>query len=152
VSHHWGYVSVIASAVLFGISSTLNKLALQNVSPTLVAGMIYFIGGVFLFIIHFTPLSDRILSMIATPGTEDKISRKDLGVLTLVVACGSVVAPLLLLNGLNQTTAINASLLLNAESLFTVLLARARLRRKNVFHIFLAVDYRKFYCSCPTNQ
>jgi drug/metabolite transporter (DMT)-like permease len=130
VSHHWGYVSVITSAVLFGISSTLNKITLRNVNPTLVAGMIYFIGGVFLLGIHFTRLSEKILSMIATPGTEEKISRKDLRVLTLVVTCGSVVAPFLLLNGLNQTTAINASLLLNAESLFTVLLAFAFLHER----------------------
>jgi drug/metabolite transporter (DMT)-like permease len=45
--------------------------------------------------------------------------KKDLRVLAFVIACGSVIAPLLLLNGLNQTTAINTSLLLNAESLFT---------------------------------
>jgi drug/metabolite transporter (DMT)-like permease len=95
-----------------------------------VAGMIYFIGGDLLFIIHLTPLCRRILAMTATPGTEDRISRKDLGVLALVIACGSVVAPLLLLNGLNQTTAINASLLLNAESLFTVLLAFAFLHER----------------------
>lgn len=123
MSDHWGYVSAIASAVLFGISSTLNKIALQNANPTVAAGIIYFIAGILLLGIHFTPLSERILSMTAAPGTVDKISKKDLGVLTLVVICGSVVAPLLLLNGLNQTTAINASLLLNAESLFTVLIA-----------------------------
>jgi drug/metabolite transporter (DMT)-like permease len=123
MSHHWGYVSVITSAVLFGISSTLNKIVLQNVNPTLVAGMIYFVGGVLLLGIHFTPLSEKILSMLKTPGTEEKILKKDLRVLILVIVCGSVMAPLLLLNGLNETTAINASLLLNAESLFTAFLA-----------------------------
>lgn len=128
--HHWGYISAIASAVLFGISSTLNKIALRNVNPTLVAGMIYFIGGVLLLGIHFTPLSKKILSMLTTSGTEEKIVKKDLKILTLVIVCGSVIAPLLLLNGLNQTTAINASLLLNAESLFTAFLALAFLSER----------------------
>jgi drug/metabolite transporter (DMT)-like permease len=45
-----------------------------------------------------------------------------------VVLSGSVVAPFLFLNGLNQTTAVNASLLQNAESLFTVLIAASFLR------------------------
>lgn len=123
MSHHWGYVSAIASAVLFGLSSTLNKIALENVHPTVVAGMIYFIGGLFLFGIHLTPLRERILSVFDTRETESKINAKDLRVLAAVILCGSVIAPLLLLNGLNQTTAINASLLLNAESLFTALMA-----------------------------
>jgi hypothetical protein len=30
MSHHWGYVSVIVSAILFGVSSTLNKIALEG--------------------------------------------------------------------------------------------------------------------------
>jgi drug/metabolite transporter (DMT)-like permease len=85
--------------------------------------MIYFIGGVFLFVIHLTPLCERILSALDTRETESKITTKDFRVLASVILCGSVIAPLLLLNGLSQTTAINASLLLNAESLFTALMA-----------------------------
>ena len=40
VSHHWGYVGAVISAILFGVSSTFNKIALENVNPTAVAGMI----------------------------------------------------------------------------------------------------------------
>lgn len=123
MTHHWGYVSAVVSAILFGVSSTLNKIALENVHPTVIAGMIYFIGGLFLSGIHFSPLSKKILALFESPEIESKITMKDLGVLALVISCGSIIAPLLLLNGLNQTTAINASLLLNAESLFTALLA-----------------------------
>ena len=123
MTHHWGYVSAIVSAVLFGISSTLNKITLENTPPTVVAGMIYLIGGVFLFAIHLSPLCKKILSMFETSEAEAEISRKDFRILAFVILCGSIIAPLLLLNGLNQTTAINASLLLNAESLFTFLIA-----------------------------
>ena len=139
MSHHWGYVSAIASAVLFGLSSTLNKIALENVHPTVVAGMIYFIGGVFLFVIHLTPLCERVLSALDTQETESKITAKDLRVLALVILCGSVIAPLLLLNGLNQSTAINASLLLNAESLFTALMAFVFLNERGARREYLGI-------------
>ena len=139
MTHHWGYVSAVASALLFGISSTLNKIALENVHPTLTAGMIYFIGGVFLFGIHFSPLSKRILTLFGSPEIEPKITAKDLRILAFVIICGSVVAPLLLLNGLNQTTAINTSLLLNAESLFTALIAFVFLSERGTKQEYLGI-------------
>jgi drug/metabolite transporter (DMT)-like permease len=139
MSHHWGYISAIASAVLFGISSTLNKITLQNVNPTVVAGIIYFVGGLLLFGIHLTPLCKRILSSFETPEVEAKISRKDLKILAFVILCGSITAPLLLLNGLSQTTAINTSLLLNAESLFTALMAFIFLRERGTRGEYLGV-------------
>ncbi|MCJ7424681.1 DMT family transporter [Candidatus Bathyarchaeota archaeon] len=139
MSHHWGYISAIASAVLFGISSTLNKITLQNVNPTVVAGIIYFVGGLLLFGIHLTPLCKRILSSFETPEAEAKISRKDLKILAFVILCGSITAPLLLLNGLSQTTAINTSLLLNAESLFTALMAFIFLRERGTRGEYLGV-------------
>jgi drug/metabolite transporter (DMT)-like permease len=123
MSHHWGYVSAVISAILFGVSSTLNKIALENTNPTVIAGIIYFVAGIFLFAIYLSPLHKKILTKLDTSETETKITKKDYRILTLVIICGSITAPLLLLNGLNQTTAINASLLLNGEALFTVLIA-----------------------------
>jgi drug/metabolite transporter (DMT)-like permease len=132
-------VSAVASALLFGTSSTLNKIALEDVHPTIVAGMIYFIGGVFLFGIHFSPLSKRILALFESPEIEPKITTRDFRILAFVILCGSVVAPLLLLNGLNQTTAINTSLLLNAESLFTALIAFVFLSERGVKKEYLGI-------------
>ena len=123
MSHHWGYVAAVVSAILFGVSSTLNKIALENVNPTVIAGMIYFVAGVFLFAVHLSPLCKKILTKLDTSETETKITKKDYKILALVILFGSIIAPLLLLNGLNQTTAINGSLLLNVESLFTVAIA-----------------------------
>jgi len=142
VTHHWGYVGAIVSAGLFGVSSTLNKIALETVNPLIVAGMIYFVGGVFLFGIRLSPLHRRILSLFETPTeTETKISKKDYVVLAFVILCGSIIAPFMLLYGLNETTAINTALLLNTESLFTVLIAFAFLKergaRKDYFGILL---------------
>ena len=123
MSHHWGYVAAVVSAVLFGASSTLNKIALESVNPTVIAGMIYFVAGGLLFIVHLTPLCNKILAKLDSPDTETTITKKDYRTLAFVILCGSIIAPLLLLNGLNQTTAINSSLLLNSEALFTVVIA-----------------------------
>jgi len=101
--------------------------------------MIYFIGGVFLFAIHFSPLSKKILALFESPEIEPKITTKDFRVLAFVILCGSVVAPLLLLNGLNQTTAINTSLLLNAESLFTALIAFVFLSERGTKKEYLGI-------------
>jgi len=142
VTHHWGYVGALSSAILFGISSTLNKIALESVDPMIIAGMIYLIGGVLLLAIHFTPLHKRILALFETPTeTETTISARDYRTLAFVILCGSIIAPFLLLHGLNETTAINASLLLNTESLFTVLLAflflKERGKQRDYFGILL---------------
>ncbi len=140
MTHHWGYVGAVASAVLFGVSSTLNKIALENVNPLLIAGMIYFIGGILLFGVHLSPLHRKILSLFETPTeTETKISKKDYEILAFVILCGSVIAPLMLLHGLNETTAINASLLLNTESLFTVLFAFAFLKERGAKKDYLGI-------------
>lgn len=140
MTHHWGYVGAIVSAVLFGISSTLNKIALENVNPFLIAALIYFIGGVFLFVVRLSPLNKRVLSLLETPTeTETKISSHDYATLGFVILSGAVVAPVLLLYGLAATTAINTALLLNAESLLTVLIALAFLKERGAKKDYLGI-------------
>ena len=117
-------MGALVSAVLFGLSSTLNKITLNNVNPIIVAGMIYFVGGILLFLLHASPLHKKLLAIFETKTeTEHEISKKDYKTLGLVILFGSVMAPLLLLQGLNLTTAVNASLLLTTESLFTAVIA-----------------------------
>lgn len=126
------------SAILFGASSTLNKITLEAINPLIVAGLIYFVGGIFLFIVHLSPLHRKVLSLFETPTeTETSISKKDYRILALVILCGSIIAPLMLLHGLSEITAINAALLLSTESLFTVLIAFAFLQERGA---------RKDYC------
>jgi drug/metabolite transporter (DMT)-like permease len=126
------------------MGATLNKIALKETHPTIVAGLIYLFGGLSLSLVRISPLHERIMSLLETPAkTETGIGRKDLIVLTFVILSGSTIAPYLFLNGLDQTTAINASLLQNAESLFTVLIAflflRERASRKDWIGIFFLV-------------
>jgi len=142
LSHHWGYVSALASAFLFGISSALNKVTLENVNPLIIAGTTYFIAGILLITIHVSPLHKKMLKLFETSTkTEPTISKKDYRILVFVIICGSILAPYLLLQGLNETTATNTALLLNTECLFTVLIAffflRERGDKKDYIGIFL---------------
>jgi len=144
MTHHWGYVGAIIAAILFGISSAFNKMALAKIHPLIVAGLIYFIAGIFLLLVRLSPLHRRILTLLETPTkTEPAMTGKDYLVLGLVTISGAVVAPFLFLYGLNQTTAVNASLLLNMESLFTVFIAlmffQERGVKKDYFGVLLLI-------------
>jgi len=124
MTHHYGYVGAVLAALLFGISSTLNKIALRNVHPMIVAGSIYLTAGIVLMLLRFTLLKDKILERLEFKvKTQEYFSRRDLLILTFIVLFGSFLAPLSFMFGLNKTTAVNASLLLNTETLFTVLIA-----------------------------
>ncbi|MEM0471270.1 MAG: hypothetical protein QXX84_00005 [Sulfolobales archaeon] len=71
MAHRWGYVAAISSALLFGLGATLNKIVLADVHPTVVAGAIYVFAGLFLSMVRLSPLSSRLLKILAIPtGTE----------------------------------------------------------------------------------
>jgi drug/metabolite transporter (DMT)-like permease len=131
MTHHWGYIGAILSALFFAISSTFNKIVLGELHPILVASFVYIIAGTALGIIRISPVNKRILLLLETPTlTEDKIHLKDYFILSLVIISGSLIAPLFYMYGLNLTTAVNTSLLLNTESLFTVLIALVFLKER----------------------
>lgn len=71
------------------------------------------------------------------------MERRDFEVLAFVILSGAVVAPFLFLYGLNETTAVNASLLSNTEALFTVVIAflflKERETSKNYVGILLLI-------------
>ncbi|RLF77297.1 EamA family transporter, partial [Thermococci archaeon] len=124
MTHHYGYVGAVLAALLFGISSTLSKIALRNVHPMIVAGSIYLTAGIVVMFLRFTPLKDKLLKKLEFKvKTQEFFSRRDFLILTFIVFFGSFLAPLSFMFGLNKTTAVNASLLLNTETLFTVLIA-----------------------------
>jgi drug/metabolite transporter (DMT)-like permease len=107
-----GAVQALGAAVLFGAAMPLCKLLLGEVDPWLLAGLLYFGSGIGLGIY-------RILVRLPRP----TLNRQDLALIGGAIACGGVLAPVLLMFGLGSTTATSASLLLNAEGVFTALLA-----------------------------
>lgn len=107
-----GIVYALLSAALFGVSAPLAKILLGEVSPWLLAGLLYLGSGLGLGIVRLVRRSN-----------EAGLSRRDLPWLAAAVLSGGIAAPVLLLLGLAQSSAAETSLLLNLESVLTLVIA-----------------------------
>ena len=107
-----GVQMALASAVLFGAGTPIAKQLLGQVSPWLLAGLLYCGSGAGLFLIRLVRRSPRV-----------RLRRAELFPFAGAILSGGVVGPVLLMLGLSNMPASGASLLLNAEGLFTALLA-----------------------------
>lgn len=103
----------LVAAALFGLSAPLAKRLLGEMTPQVLAGLLYLGAGV--------GLSGWRFFRPAT--AEAPISRSDLPVLAVVALFGGVIGPLLMLVGLNRVSAVTGSLLLNLEGPFTMAIA-----------------------------
>lgn len=103
----------IASATLFALSTPLAKALLGDVSPWLLAGLLYLGSGVGLFVLH----------ALQRTRSETPLRLVDLPWLGGAVISGGVIGPVLLMVGLSTTTASSAALMLNLEGLATMLIA-----------------------------
>jgi drug/metabolite transporter (DMT)-like permease len=104
----------LASAILFGASAPLAKLLLGSVGPQMLAGLLYLGAGAGLAVVHVGRAA------LGIPAAEAPLHRKDLPWLAAVVIFGGCLGPLLLMLGLQQTSASSGSLLLNLEGLATM--------------------------------
>lgn len=107
-----GVQAALAAAVLFGAGTPAAKLLLDTVNPWLLAGLLYLGSGLGLATIRLVRRSPRV-----------RLAPGDRWPLAGAVLAGGVVGPLLLMLGLTHLPATGASLLLNAEGVFTALLA-----------------------------
>src|SRR5258706_11483483 len=110
--HRPGVSAALAAALLFGAGTPLAKQLLQSVSPWLLAGLLYLGSGVGLVVYR------RLTRAAAV-----RLPAAEWGWLPAGVVAGGVVGPVLLMFGLAGMPAAGASLLLNAEGVFTALLA-----------------------------
>lgn len=107
-----GVPAALGAALLFGAGTPLAKWLLDAVDPWLLAGLLYLGSGVGLTLY-------RRLSH--TPAVH--LPRNDLPWFAGAILAGGIVGPVLLMIGLTGLPASGASLLLNAEGVFTALLA-----------------------------
>jgi len=107
-----GVAAALGAAVLFGAGTPLAKLLLDSVSPWLLAGLLYLGSGLGLTLYR---------QLIGTPAV--RLPRHEAAWFAGAIVCGGIAAPLLLMLGLTSMPASGASLLLNAEGVFTTLLA-----------------------------
>jgi drug/metabolite transporter (DMT)-like permease len=108
----------ILAASLFGASTPLIKLLLDEVQPVQMASFLYLGSAVGLF--FFDRLKRLFLGETAT---EARLTGRDIPWLLGATLSGGIVAPVLLTFSLKVTPAATASLLLNSESAATALLA-----------------------------
>lgn len=104
-----GILYALASAALFGASPPLAKILLGDISPWLLAGLLYLGSGLGLAIAR--PL---------LPRDETALQRRDLPWLGGAILFGGVIGPVLLMFGLVQGAAGQSALLLNLESVLTL--------------------------------
>ena len=107
-----GVHAALGAALLFGAGTPLAKLLLNSVNPWLLAGLLYLGSGVGLMVYR---------RLIHAPA--GRLLRADVPWFAGAVFAGGVVGPVLLMLGLTKMPASGASLLLNAEGVFTALLA-----------------------------
>src|SRR5262245_28846667 len=110
-----GIRNALLSAVLFGLSAPVAKILVGNLSPQLLAGLLYIGSG--------AGLTIWTLVRSGTPRTAAKLHSSDIPFLAGAILFGGIAAPVLLMLGLQRTAASSASLLLNLEAVFTALFA-----------------------------
>jgi drug/metabolite transporter (DMT)-like permease len=117
-AQHWtGIGFALGAAALFGASTPLAKTLLGDVSPWLMAGLLYLGVGLGLGAIRM------VARMTGGERREAPLRRRDAGWLAAVILFGGVAGPVLLMLGLTTTPASTAALLLNLEGLATLAIA-----------------------------
>jgi drug/metabolite transporter (DMT)-like permease len=123
-------VLALASAALFGASTPLAKLLLGEISPWVLAGLLYLGSGIGL----------GAWLLLRRPARQSHaLSRADWPWLAGAIACGGVAGPVLLMSGLARLDASAASLLLNLEAVFTAAIAWTVFRENVDRRIFLGM-------------
>jgi drug/metabolite transporter (DMT)-like permease len=108
-----GALCGLAAAALFGLSAPLAKPLLASTAPLTLAGLLYLGGG----------LALTVASLLRKRPNEAPLRREDAPLVGLLVLCGGIVGPVLMLFALQHASASGVSLLLNLEGPFTLAIA-----------------------------
>lgn len=111
-----GILLAVSAAAFYALNAPLSKLLLDHMPPTLMAGVLYLGAGLGMGLIAL------IRKVRNNPSAEARLSTADLP-FTIAMILLDIAAPILLLVGLNATSAANASLLNNFEIAATAIIA-----------------------------
>lgn len=106
----------ILAAALYGISAPVSKLLLAELSPTLMAALLYLGAGAGMLVVNL------INQLFKRERLEAKMTKKELPFIIGMVVL-DIIAPIFLMTGLLLTTSSNASLLNNFEIVATSMIA-----------------------------
>lgn len=107
-----GVPAALGAALLFGAGTPLAKWLLDAVSPWMLAGLLYLGSGLGLALYRRLRRAPPV-----------RLATSEAAWLAGAILAGGIVGPVLLMFGLTGMPASGASLLLNAEGVFTALLA-----------------------------
>ena len=117
-----GYVTVVITSFLLGLFPTVTKPIISSVNPLFFSSMV----GVAPFII-FTPVlvstSRRTQRANVTRPLTGNTQKAIFGVIIISSLVGGIAGPIFYFFGLQGTSAADASLLANAEMVFTIIIA-----------------------------
>jgi drug/metabolite transporter (DMT)-like permease len=119
-------LAALAAALLFGAGTPLAKSLLGQASPWMLAALLYLGSGTGLAIVRLLGRAQRA-----------RLQPHELKWLVGAIVSGGVIGPVLLMLGLAAMTASSASLLLNAEAVFTALIAWVVFRENVDARVFL---------------
>ncbi len=107
-----GVTAALGAALLFGAGTPLAKMLLRDIGPWMLAGLFYLGSGIGLTAFRMLRRAEPV-----------RLATGEAAWLSGAVLAGGVAGPVLLMFGLSGMPASGASLLLNAEGVFTALLA-----------------------------
>ena len=129
-TQRYALVALLAAA-LFGASTPLAKLLQADITPGLLAGLLYLGSGAGLALV-------KLGLRLGRHAAEPPLQTGDLPSLAGAVASGGIAAPLLLMWGLAGASASGVSLLLNLEGILTALVAALVFKEAVAGRIWLA--------------
>jgi len=131
--HNIAIFWAILAAALYAVSSPVSKILLNEVHPTMMAGLLYLGAGIGMSIISFYRYKTGNFK------EEMRLTKKEVPYIIAMVAL-DILAPIFLMIGLTMTTPANVSLLNNFEIVATSLIA---------FFIFKeAISKRLWFAIC----
>jgi len=125
--------AALGAAFLFGASTPFAKQLVGDISPVLLAGLLYLGSGIGL----------AIAKLVKDKNWHSGLYKNDWIWLVGSIIFGGIIAPIMLMIGLTQINAASASLLLNLESVLTAMLAwiffKEHTDKRIIFGMFLIV-------------
>jgi drug/metabolite transporter (DMT)-like permease len=122
----------LGAAALFGASTPLAKFLLGQLSPLMLAAILYLGSGIGL-------AAWLALRRMRTGDRSSPIARADWPWLVGAIVAGGIAGPVLLMHGLARTDGSTASLLLNLEAVLTALLAWVAFRENVDRRVFIGM-------------
>ncbi len=126
----------LLAACLYAINVPVSKILEENISATMLAGLLYLGAGTGVGILLLIKQKHKGNQQVEE--TEEWLTKEDLPY-TIAMVVLDIIAPILLMNGIANTTSANASLLSTFEVVATAIIALIFFREKISGKLWLSI-------------